>query len=128
MDLSNQIGAQVDITSLVLRCAGFPALREIQQNKGLKNVSYGHARQNKSRNAFEGLCEYFNTQEIDHVAGLKKRQSKGTNTTGGIQNVTRGPENTPVDILASELSAFAQLKGIKSSSSSLGFYQTVSAD
>ena len=125
-----QLGAQLDITSLLLRCHGFATLRPFlypalkdKKSKGFEDRTNpdGHR-----KDAFEKLGEAFNLEELQWLAMLYQRRANLPNPSVAMEypkgdtgpGMTRG--------LSAHLVAVASSHESKTVPASLGFYQNVS--
>ena len=123
-----QLGAQLDITSLMYHYTGLTTLRKLQELHTGKpefdhtqNIIYGDRR----RDPFKDLSATFNAQELKHIATLHGRIGGSKGKEEGLYR-PQEQERAPISILSIEMDQSASYGTSKTVPSFIGFYQNVS--
>ena len=123
------LGAQLDITGLVLACTELDSLRKLveqQSTKPERNGSAPEIVETHQHDAFEQLSETFNPRELETLFASRGRphparnEHKDTTADSSQQHVN----NASIKVSSANLNSIFHLNG-QGSAPPLGFYQNV---
>ena len=123
------LGAQLDITGLVMNYTELDSLQKLVEHQISKSGSDGNAQtitEAFQQDAFEQLSETFNPRELETLLVNRRRHHPSLD---GDEEATSGlmphsAENTPLKNSSANLKNIFQLNG-QGSAPPLGFYQNV---
>ena len=124
------LGAQLDITDLVLDCTELDSLRQLvdQQNKqsGSNSCAPPTIEVAHQQDAFEQLSETFNPRELETLLASRRRQRSNSPQEADrfADFIQQRVQNVPLNSSSVDLSNIFKLNG-QGSAPPLGFYQNV---
>lgn len=124
------LGAQLDITGLVLECTELDTLQKLVEQQSTKPANNGSApniTEAHQQDAFEQLSETFNPRELETLFALRQRQhpESGSKNNQTADFKQQREHNVSLKNSSASLNNIFQLNG-QGSAPPLGFYQNVS--
>lgn len=123
------LGAQLDITSLVMNCTELDSLQKLVEQQGTKLGSDGSApnvAEAHQQDAFEQLSETFNPRELETLLASQQRHYPTSDEANdaNAEFIHRRVQNVSLGNSSTNLNSIFQLNG-QGSAPPLGFYQNV---
>ena len=127
MSLLEQLGAQLDITSLMYHYNGLHTLRNLQE-RHTEESNHSDVQwtipDRGCRNIFEDLSATFNAKELEHLAALHSIRTGAGALSEGCSSA-QNQERAPSSILSVEMDQSTPLGNAAIVPRLLGFYRNV---